>query len=349
MQGARRAPPHTPPLAPRIAPWLRIAPRLKTALRAAALTALAALAVPAPAAEPPASSAAHVPVTFAPTRAVLVLIPGADATAALADHRPGSIDSTSAAETSVLRDCSAGEAQRAQVARGFLWSVVTQAWRVILHPFAVSVHDELLKYSRVSQASASGDYYRAEEPAPSGARSLTSRISCLRFTRFAGSSADSEEVALDFVASLRLDAAGDAIRLRPLRLYINQAAARSADGHYSVAVAMRASSVWRDEFVGHSGKIFDETVATERVDLKTASFIKYYPADAGSGIRVPIVPVSFGIDRSRDFGRADFAVSVAELGTPPQTLSLLADMLPDPNEPFEKLLVAAALARAGLQ
>jgi hypothetical protein len=316
-----------------------------------ALAALAALAAPALAAEPSGSAAARVPITFAPTRAVLVLIPGADAAAALAEHRPGSIDSTSAAEAGVLRDCAAGDVQRTQIAKGFLWTVVTQAWRVILHPFAVSVHDELLKYSRVSEASASGDYYRAEEAAAGGARSLTSRISCLRFTRFAGSgsTADSEEVALDFVASLRLDGAGDAIRLRPLRLYINQAAAKSADGHYAVAVAMRARSVWRDEFVGHSDKIFEETVATESVDLKTGSFLKYYTTEAASGIRVPIVPVSFGIDRSRDFGRTDFAVSVAELGTPSQTLSVLAGILPDPNEPLEKLLVAAALARVGLQ
>lgn len=321
--------------------------RLMPAAWLPAALGVAALSGPALAATP--SGAQGVPITFAPTRAVLVLIPGAEAAIALAEHRPGSIDSTSPAEAGVLRECAAGEAQRAQVAKGFLWSVVTQAWRVILHPLAVSVHDELLRYSKVSEASASGDYYRAEEAAAGSEHALTSRISCLRFTRFSGSTPDSEEVALDFVASLRLDAAGDAIRLRPLRLYINQADAKSADGHYSVALAMRASGVWRDEFAGHSGKFFEETVATESLDLKSGPFIKYYPTDVGSGVRVPIVPVSFGVDRHRDFGRTDFAVSVAELGTPSQTLTLLAGILPDPNEPIEKLLVAAALARVGLQ
>lgn len=300
---------------------------------------------------PPAGGAQREPFTFAPTRAVLVLIPGAEATGALADHRLPNTDATSAGEAAVLRECAAGETQRAQVARGFLWSAVTQAWRVILHPLAVSVHDELLKYSRVSEASASGDYYRADDPGggPGGPRTLNSRISCVRFTRFTAGEANAEEVALDFVASVRLDPAGDAIRLRPLRLYLNKAEAKSADGHYSVAIGVRANAVWRDEFVGHSDKVFGETVATESMDLKGGTFLKYYSTDASSGLRVPIVPVSFGVDRSHDFGRAEFAVSVAELGTPSQTLTLLADILPDPNEPMEKLLVTAALARVGLQ
>ena len=295
-----------------------------------------------------AQGVARAPVTFAPTRAQLVLIPGAEAAQALGEHRPATINATSAAEAELLRECAAGESPRTQASKGFLWSVATQAWRVILHPAAVSVHDELLKYSKVSDASASGDYYRADEAA-GGTPTLNSRISCLRFTRFAGDDPNSQEVALDFVASLRLDAGRDAIRLRPLRLFISQGGAKSADGHYSVAIAVRASAVWRDEFTGHSGRVFEQTVSTESVDLKPGSYLKYYPTDTNSGTRVPIVPVSFGVDRTRDFGHAEFGVSVAELGTPPQILTLLADILPDPNEPFEKLLVAAALARVGAQ
>src|SRR5579863_3130719 len=260
--------PRAPPLMVWIARWLSAMLRVAT---------LSALAVPAGAAAPSASSvssatagAQRVAVTFAPTRATLVLIPGAEATSALADHRLANTDPAGAAEAAVLRECAAGESQRAQVAKGFLWSVVTQAWKVILHPLAVSVHDELLKYSRVSEASASGDYYRADDAGGSGvgvgpgAHALSSRISCLRFTRFvnavsgAESSAgsDNDDVALDFVASLRLDPAGDAIRLRPLRLYVNKADAKSADGRYSLAVAVRANAVWRDEFIGHSDKVF---------------------------------------------------------------------------------------------
>src|SRR5579862_3471206 len=348
--------PRLPRLTRRVAPWMIAALRI---------AGLLALVLPAGAAPTASGGGQRAALTFAPTRATLVLIPGAEATAALADHRLANIDLTGAAEAAVLRECSAGESQRAQVAKGFLWSVVTQAWRVILHPLAVSVHDELLKYSRVSEASASGDYYRADDAGagsgvgvgPGAGRALSSRISCLRFTRFVNADSKSEsgpdskadDVALDFVASLRLDPAGDAIRLRPLRLYVSKADARSADGRYSVAVAVRANAVWRDEFSGHSDKLFEDTAATEAVNLRNGSFVKYYPTDPGSGKRVPILPVSFGVDRSHDFGRAEFAVSVAELGTPSQTLTLLADILPDPNEPLEKLLVAAALARVGLQ
>jgi len=297
---------------------------------------------------PALAEAQRAPVSFAPTRAVLVLIPGAEASPALGAHRPGSIDAASAAEAELLRDCADGEAQRAQASKGFLWDFAVRAWRVMLHPIAVSVHEELLKYASVSDASAGGDYYRGTD-AGGGSAGLSSRISCLRFTRFSSTDAANEEVALDFIASLRLDAAHDAIRVRPLRLYISQAVAKSANGQYAVAIGLRADAVWRDEFTGHRGNVFEETIARESVDLKSRSFLKYYPTDAGSGTRVPIIPISFGVDRNHDFGRAEFGVSVVELGTPPATLTLLSEMLPDPDEKLSKLLIAAALAGAGRQ
>jgi hypothetical protein len=288
------------------------------------------------------------PVAFPPTRAQLVLIPGADAARALADHRLPGIDANSAAEATLQRDCVNGESQRAEVAKGFLWSIVEQGWRVLLHPLAVSVHEELQKYAQVSAASASGDYYRAGDTTGAAAP-LTSRISCVRFTRFAAAAGGGDEVALDFVASVRLDSTRDAIRLRPLRLFISHAAAKSANGRYSIAIALRADAVWRDEFLGHAGQVFDQTVATESVDLKSGSYLKYYPTDPDGGIRVPIVPISFAADRNRDFGRVEFGVSVAELGTAPATLTALAEMLPDPDERLGKLVIAAACAGVGLR
>jgi hypothetical protein len=279
------------------------------------------------------------PVTLAPTRAVLLLISGSEASQALAQQRPAGIDASSKAEADLVRECANDESQHAS--RSFFFAFITQAWRVLLHPVSVSVHDELLKYAKVSDATASGDYYQGGEP--SSKAPLTSRISCLRFMRLAGDS-DNSDVALDVVVGVSLDSSRDAIRLRPLRLFISQGGAKSANGHYSVAIAVRASAVWRDEFAGHEGQIFENTVTTESVDLKSGSFLKYYPTDAASGTRVPIVPLSFGADRSRDFGRAEFGVRVAEIGTPPATLKLLADMLPDPNEKVSQLLIAAALA-----
>jgi len=315
------------------------------ALRSIAyVSLLLAASWPAGASEP----GQRMPVAFAPTRALLVLIPGSDATAALSEHRPAGIDANSAAEHDLLRDCANGESQRPQASRGFLWSLVVQGWRVLLHPLAVSVKEELQKYAQVSSASASGDYYRASDTGGAAAP-LASRISCLRFTRFATADSGADEVVLDFVASARLDATRDAIRLRPLRLFISHSGARSTNGHYSVAISVKANSVWRDEFVGHQGQVFEQTLTTESVDLKAGSVLKYYPTDADSGTRVPIVPISFAADRSHDFGRVEFAVSVAELGTTPATLALLADMLPDPNEDLGKLVITAACASAGLR
>ncbi|HXY96434.1 MAG TPA: hypothetical protein VEH00_05615 [Steroidobacteraceae bacterium] len=315
-----------------------------------ALRSIAALALvlgaswPAAAADP----AQHVPVAFPPARTLLVLIPGADATQALSEHRLPGTDANGTAERELLRDCADGESQRPQASRGFLWSLVVTGWRVLLHPLAVSVKEELQKYAQVSSASASGDYYRASDT-PGPTAPLASRISCLRFTRFGSSDSGADDVVLDYVASVRLDTTRDAIRLRPLRLYISHSGAKSTNGHYSVAISVKADSVWRDEFVGHQGQVFEQTLTTESVDLKAGSVLKYYPTNADSGTRVPIVPISFAADRSHDFGRVEFAVSVAELGATPATLSLLADMLPDPSEDLGKLVITAACASAGLR
>ena len=287
-------------------------------------------------------------VTLAPTRAVLVLIPGTGAKQALSEHRPRSVDPTSPAEAAMVRDCANGESQGPQASRGFLWTFATQAWQVALQPVAAAVHEELLKYARVSDATASGDYYRGGDLAGSAAP-LNNRISCIRFTRFAAVDSDADEVALDFVASVQLDAAHDAILLRPLRLYIAQSGVKSVDGHYAVAVSVRADAVWREEFSGHHAQIFEQTLLTQSVDLKPGAYLKYYAADAASGRRVPIIPTSFGVDRSRDFGRAEFGVRVAELGTAPETLKVLAEMLPDPDEKVGQLLIAAAAAGAGVK
>lgn len=303
-----------------------------------------ALAAPWPAAA--ADAPQRVALAFPPARTQLTLIAGANANAALSDHQPATVDANSPAEQALRHDCANGESQRSETSKGFLLSFALQSWHVLLHPLAVAVQEELHKYAQVSAASANGDYYRGGDP--SATAPLASHISCVRFTRYGSTDATADQVVLDFVASVRLDAPRDAIRLRPLRLFISQGGAKSTDGHYSVAIAVKASSVWRDEFAGHQGQVFEQTVATESVDLKSSSFLKYYPTDPESGSRVPIVPVSFGVDRSRDFGRAEFSVSVAELGTAPGTLKLLADMLPDPNENLGKLLIAAAAAGAGL-
>ncbi|HYL71404.1 MAG TPA: hypothetical protein VEY89_08920 [Candidatus Dormibacteraeota bacterium] len=299
------------------------------------------------AAPPLAAQVQRAPLTFAPTRAILELVPGSEAQQALKTRHLAAVDAAGSAEAELLRECVNGEAQQGQVAKGFLFDIAARTWRVLLHPVAVSVHEELLKYASVSEARASGDYYRGGEAGGSSG-ALSGRISCLRFTRFASADPANEDVALDFIASVHLEPQHDALRLRPLRLYISQAAAKSAKGRYAVAIGMHASAVWRDEFSGHRGELFDETIVTENVDLKGGSFLKYYTAETSKGVRVPVIPTSFGVDRGRDYGRAEFAVRVAELGTPPATLTLLSEMLPDPDESFSKLVIAAAIASVGV-
>ena len=279
--------------------------------------------------------------TFATTRTTLLLIAAEQAVQSLAQDPPAGIDPASEAEAELARDCGSGESQIAS--RSLFFGMIEKAWRVLLHPLAVAVRDELLKYGTVSAASASGNYYRGV--ANHGA-SPNGRINCVRFIRFNSPDPGDTEVALDFIASVHLDPAHDAIRLRPLRLYIGHAGAKSANGRYSVALSMSVHAVWRDEFAGHEGVVFEHAVASEAVELKSGSYLKYWPVDA-PGTRVPIVPMSFGVDRSRDFGQADFSVSAAELGCAPVTLKVLSELLPDPDEKAGQLLIAAALSGAG--
>jgi hypothetical protein len=308
--------------------------------RAAPWIAALVLAAPATRADDTAH-AERAAFTFGPTRALLILIPGEEAAQALAFNPPPAIDPASEPETELLRECINGESEHQLTQRGFILSAGEKAWRILLHPLAVAVHDELLKYGTVSRAAASGNYYRGGTGRSPGG--ISGRVSCLRFVRYQQTTADDAPVALDFVASVHLDPAHDAIRLRPLRLYIAQAGAKSANGRYSVAISIRADAVWRDEFAGHQGAVFEQTVATETLDLKAGPYLTYYPPDA-PGTRVPIIPTSFAIDRSRDFGQAEFSVSVAELGTTPVTLKVLSEMLPDADEKTGQLLISAALS-----
>ena len=148
------------------------------------------------------------------------------------------------------------------------------------------------------------------------------------------------------MAGISLDTTGDAILLRPLRVYVGKAAAKSATNRYGVAVAIRAQAVWRDESIGHEAVVFDHKVASEQIDLGAGSFLKYYGTDPLDGVRVPIVPISYSADRARDFGRVDFSVSAAEIGTVPATLTLLSQLLPVTTDRRTKLLIEAASAAA---
>lgn len=264
----------------------------------------------------------------------------------LAQQRAPGIDASSPAEADLVAYCANGTQQRAAAAKGFLDWIASPIVRIALNPLAARVHDDLTKYSVVTTGKTHVDFYRGNAAADAVTH-LSTRYRCLRFTRFVTAESGSTDVGLDFVGGIGLDAAGDAIVIRPLRLFINKAAAKSANGRYGVAFALRADAVWREEFIGHQAMIFEQTIATDNVDLRPGSYLKYYPADSTQEQRVPIVPVSFGIDRSRDFGRVNFTVSVAEYGAPPATLALLGEILPRPEqESLAKLLLSAALALA---
>ena len=282
--------------------------------------------------------APSVSVTPLPTTAEFQFIDGRDAARLLGDRRPASVDPQDAAERQLLAYCSNGETQRVSADKGFLTDVVSVVVGFVLDKAAERVRSELAKYSAISERTSRVDYYRGG----GGGGRLESRYTCLRFTRLATDAGDHSDVALDFVAGVGLDADRSAILLRPLRLYVSKSAARSVTGRYGVAIMLRAEAVWRDSIVGHQGVIFDQTIASESVDLTGKPFLTYYSTEPLIGQRMPIIPVSVDSDRSRDFGRADFTMGVAEIGVQPATLLLLAQFLPTTTDRRTRLLMEAA-------
>jgi hypothetical protein len=279
-------------------------------------------------------------VALGPTTTDLIFIEGRDAARLLSERRPPPVEVGSSAERQLLDYCSNGEAQRTSAEKGLVSYVLGAVVGLALDKAADRVRAELAKYSSLSERTARIDYYRGG-PATAGPR-LDSRYRCLRFTRLATTATGGSDVVLDLVAGIGLDNDQTATLIRPLRLYVSKAAARSVTGHYGVAVSVHADAVWRDAAIGHQGVIFDQTIASESVDLTGKPFLNYYSTDPFGGTRVPIVPISVDSDRSHDFGRADFTVRVAETGVQPATLTFLAQFLPTTTDPRTRLLLEAA-------
>jgi hypothetical protein len=281
-------------------------------------------------------------VALGPTTTDLMFIEGRDAERLLADRRPPPVDPGGAAERQLVAYCASGETQRTSAAeKGLVTDLLGAVIGLALDKAADRVRAELAKYSSLSERTRRIDYYRGSPAAASGAR-LDSRYSCVRFTRLAASPAGTSDVVLDLVAGIGLDTDRDAILLRPLRLYVSKAAARSVTGHYGVAISMQGEAVWRDATVGHEGVVFDQTIASESVDLTGKPFLSYYATELMAGARVPIVPISVDTDRSHDFGRVDITMRVAETGVQPATLTFLAQFLPTTTDPRTRILLEAA-------
>ena len=287
-------------------------------------------------------AAETVTIPLPPMQTELTFIEGRDAVRLLAEHRIQTVDMDSVAERALVGFCSNGEAQRTGADKGIIMEFFGQILSMTLEKVADRVRAEIGKYTAISERNQRLDYYRGT-PAAAGPGRLESRYQCLHFVRLQPNAAGGADVALDVVAGVGLDTARDAIVLRPLRLFVAKSTARSATGHYGVAISVKADAVWRDALVGHQGTVFDLTIASESIDLASGPFIKYYPTDVFGGRRVPIVPISTDIDRSHDFGRADFTVSAAEIGTPPATLTLLSQLFPLTTERRARLMIEAAI------
>jgi hypothetical protein len=280
-------------------------------------------------------------VVLGPTSTRLTFIEGQDAARLLGERRPPAVAVDSASERELVAYCSNGEPQRTQAEKGFVADLLSAVVGLVLDKTADRVRAELARYSSFAEQTSRIDFYRGGTTASGNGR-LDSRYSCLRLTRFSTDPGKAGEVVLDFVAGIGLDTDRTAILLRPLRLFVSKATAHSATGRYGVAITIRADAVWREAVTGHQGVIFDQPVASESLDLSAGPFLSYYGTDPLGGLRVPIVPVSVDSDRSRDFGRTNFTVSVAEIGVPPAVLTLLAQYLPTTTDRRTRLLLEAA-------
>jgi hypothetical protein len=288
-------------------------------------------------------------VTFDSRQTVLLFMQPDEAAYELSRFRPSLADPNSSAERAVVQECSRGRRSDGTTSKGFLGSLQKPIVNFLLAQVTDRVRRELAEYSSVFSQSIATDFYSGQPETRSLQQgALDTQSSCFRFSQGDLGHAGVMDLAFDLVVSVRIADSRDAVILKPLRLYLGQTSAKSADGSLGVAVAVRADGVWRDMTRGIKDDIWDEVILVTAADLSRGPVLMYEPELTQPDVRLPLPPVSFGVDSSRPFGRIDVTVTAAQAGTLPTSLELLGDILLPSKDQKARLLYLAADARARL-
>lgn len=267
----------------------------------------------------------------------LVFFDADHATATLKLHRPNAL--TDPKEDDLIARCSTGGtgAQFAPLIGALLAQVVGELINVAADKIDTALQDALKNYTTTYSAFETVDLYSKVNP-------LTLSYSCFRFSR-----GDKDGVQhLDLIGQIQLAPDGDAIVLRPLRLYVDKLDTTSSSPDYSISFSIKADGLWRNKNEGKESVVFDKPFLTTKATLDGGKpTIQYYLDDKTKDVVVPIVAFS----DPPPAGKAGFAmmtVTVVENGVPSKFLQALSKLFSGSKSSLEKSLTASADARLGL-
>lgn len=195
---------------------------------------------------------------------------------------------------------------------------------------------ELQKYLAAYSGSVNEKFYKstnADEP--------TAAWTCFRFTRAVGPK-HQEKVVLDLIGQIALTDEKDAIKVRPLRLYLSETKAKG--DQVGISLSLKAESVWRQDNRGQSEIVFDHKFLSEKVDMSNdRPVLKYYiDRDWKSYPRLPLIPWSTNLECNVRSGDVTLTVTVTEVGAPPKLLEHAVKLFTKNKGDLAKLMKESA-------
>jgi hypothetical protein len=175
---------------------------------------------------------------------------------------------------------------------------------------------------------------------------------CFRLSRLV-EGGDSEVVAFDLLAQLHI-VDREVLKIRPLRLFVSEIAAKTKDQYLGIAVSLKADVVWRD---GRETHRRTEAVAIEELlahRIETASgrlplYVTFWDAKAelddtlwSSFPAQPLPPWSTYDDVTYGGSHLAMDAVVAEAGNAPWLLKNAAKLFHDQRDDIANLLEKAA-------
>lgn len=162
------------------------------------------------------------------------------------------------------------------------------------------------------------------------------RFPCLRFVRY-GESGDPKH-GLDIL--IKLQSNNDHFTVETLGLKLNDGLPKSSDTTFSVVAKLKIIALWREGNRGYRETIADvnlfETVIKEGDEIGNFD-----------SITVPFIPYSPGEKSENENGRVILEFTVAEVGTVPAGLKLLADAFGRSKGDIADMMLEAVEARFG--
>jgi len=214
---------------------------------------------------------------------------------------------------------------------------------------------ELAKYAAAYTAEADHVFY--QHPSGNGFTPPLA-IRCLRFVRY---DRKAKVVRLDEIVQLRIDPSGDALQVRPLRVYFGRGSFVNNEPGQKVSFSssLEIEAVWYDGNIGRSKSLFTyqflrpkEFVAP--TDAKTDSFHYFnikdgvVAAEWPGAKRLPLPPMSVDSSNTLSSPVVTYRVAGAEAGPVPAWLADVASFLKAKKDDLSKLLGDALKHSAGI-